>query len=219
MQGLNSKKEAVLVDAIEKSNEQRYQLMPEMSKKAFESLKADIKKNGLRVPIDVDEDGNILDGYHRWRACRELNMDCETRTVSCPNEEEKIRYSLMTNIARRQLTAAQRKETAKTIRRSLGSSDAEIAKMLAVDNATVWRWFNNAKKPTVTVSELRQEIADHKDRADRLKARLEDSREMHQKGLNLIASFLATLESKSERGFDEALISKAIEYLASCDLQ
>ena len=40
-------------------------LLPPLSTEEFEALKASIKAEGIRAPIDVDEVGNVLDGFHR----------------------------------------------------------------------------------------------------------------------------------------------------------
>ncbi len=45
---------------------EKYQVMPSMPPEQFAALKADIAERGVLVPIDVDEDGHILDGHHRY---------------------------------------------------------------------------------------------------------------------------------------------------------
>ena len=40
----------------------------------FEKLKTSIVENGFKQPVVCLEDGTIVDGEHRWRACRELGM-------------------------------------------------------------------------------------------------------------------------------------------------
>jgi hypothetical protein len=52
-------------------------LMPEMSERDFATLKEDISKHGVRVPILVYH-SQILDGRHRYRACQELGIPCPT---------------------------------------------------------------------------------------------------------------------------------------------
>jgi hypothetical protein len=42
--------------------------MNELAPEIYEALKADIARNGISVPIEIDENGNILDGHHRYRA-------------------------------------------------------------------------------------------------------------------------------------------------------
>jgi hypothetical protein len=51
-----------------------HNLLPLLSEKDFESLKASIKAAGLDVPVIVDKGGVILDGHHRFKACKELGI-------------------------------------------------------------------------------------------------------------------------------------------------
>jgi len=50
-------------------------LFPELPPADYEALKEDIRRNGVKVPILV-HGGQILDGRHRYRACRELGIRC-----------------------------------------------------------------------------------------------------------------------------------------------
>ena len=45
------------------SPKHRYQVMPDLSLEERAALKADIAANGVRIPIEVDEEGNIIDGF------------------------------------------------------------------------------------------------------------------------------------------------------------
>lgn len=40
----------------------------------FEKLKQSIVENGFKQPVVVLDDGTIVDGEHRWRACKDLGM-------------------------------------------------------------------------------------------------------------------------------------------------
>ena len=42
-------------------------LLPPLSTDEFNALKADTKANGIRDPICVDENGEILVGHHRFK--------------------------------------------------------------------------------------------------------------------------------------------------------
>jgi ParB-like chromosome segregation protein Spo0J len=50
-------------------------LFPTLPPADYEALKEDIRRNGVKVPILV-HGGQILDGRHRYQACRELGIRC-----------------------------------------------------------------------------------------------------------------------------------------------
>lgn len=54
--------------------------MPELPASEYQALKADIEENGQLVPILL-LDGLIIDGRHRYRACEELDMECECEDI------------------------------------------------------------------------------------------------------------------------------------------
>ncbi len=43
----------------------KYQLLPPLSPEDFAALEASIIEHGVLVPVEYDEEGNILDGHHR----------------------------------------------------------------------------------------------------------------------------------------------------------
>ena len=66
------------------------------------------KEHGQREPITLHE-GKILDGWHRYKACKDLNMKPETR--ECPLIDgggSALDFVTSMNIARRHLTIGQR---------------------------------------------------------------------------------------------------------------
>jgi ParB-like chromosome segregation protein Spo0J len=67
-----------------KTNQEYASLVPQLSKEEYESLKQSIKENGLWVPIVVNNDGVILDGHHRYKACQErgLIINCLTNFLN-----------------------------------------------------------------------------------------------------------------------------------------
>ncbi len=121
----------------------RYQLFPSLSEAAFRRLKADIAKRGVLVPIERDENGELLDGHHRVRAWQELAA--EGIHVEMPillrldmSESEKREHVRSVNLLRRHLTTAQRRAViADQLRESPDRSDRAIAKALAVSPSTV----------------------------------------------------------------------------------
>src|SRR5918995_1112338 len=51
-----------------------WQVMPPLSADEYQALKADIALRGVMVPVEYDQDGVIIDGHHRVRACQELGL-------------------------------------------------------------------------------------------------------------------------------------------------
>ena len=90
----------------------KFQVMPPLTDDDFAALMADIQANGLLMPVEVDEEGNVLDGHHRLRACRELGIEWRGngKVREGLTEAEKRRHALTLNIARRHLTGEQRRE-------------------------------------------------------------------------------------------------------------
>lgn len=78
---------------------------PPMSPEAFEELKADINENGVREKIVVFED-MILDGWHRYSACMELNV--KKPPIVEYEGDDPIAYVLSKNFHRRHMDKSQR---------------------------------------------------------------------------------------------------------------
>jgi site-specific DNA-methyltransferase (adenine-specific) len=75
-----------------------------MPAEQYEALKADIARRGVLVPVELDEDGSVLDGHHRARACAELGIaDYPTVTRRGLAEDGKREHVLKLNLLRRHL--------------------------------------------------------------------------------------------------------------------
>lgn len=116
----------------------KYQVLPELTPEEYEALKADIQANGVQIPVEVDEEGNIIDGYHRAKICQELGIDYPKNVRQGLSEEEKIDFVLRVNLNRRHLTREQRQELALKLRRR-GWSYPRIGETLGVGKSTVER--------------------------------------------------------------------------------
>lgn len=115
-----------------------YQLLPELSEGEFEALKADIGERGVMVPVEFDEDGNVLDGHHRLRACEELGVDCPSIVREGLSEVEKRSHARRMNLARRHLSSADKRAViADELRDNPELSNSALAKMLGVSDNTV----------------------------------------------------------------------------------
>jgi DNA-binding NarL/FixJ family response regulator len=113
-----------------------YQLLPRLTEDEFTSLKADIATNGIRVPIDVDEAGTIIDGHHRAWIAADLGVDCPRRVVAGLTDEQKRAHAIATNVYRRNLSRDQRREMVARLRAD-GMSLRTIAGHAQVDESTV----------------------------------------------------------------------------------
>ena len=78
----------------------------------YESFKRDIKERGLLIPIIVNNQGIILDGHHRFRACEELGIDCEYVIKDFENDLLEKLFIIDSNLKRRHLNSFQRIELA-----------------------------------------------------------------------------------------------------------
>jgi predicted transcriptional regulator len=101
-------------------------------------LRTSVERTGYVVaPIQVLPNGRIIDGHHRWRLARELDVPCPHQIVDLP-EEEAYQLAVDLNTERRQLTAEERREA---IRRKLAEqperSNVDIAREAGVSEFTV----------------------------------------------------------------------------------
>lgn len=117
----------------------KYQVMPELTAEEYLELKIDIATRGVMVPIEYDEYGNVLDGYHRLRICEELGIKNYPKVIRAGmNEAEKLTHARKLNIARRHLTCEQKRELIRDqLRATPEQSDRQIAKILGVHHTTV----------------------------------------------------------------------------------
>lgn len=132
----------------------RYQVMPDLTPEEYEALKADIAARGVQVPIEFDESGNVLDGHHRLRACSELGItDYPTITREGMTEEEKIVHAYKLNTARRHLAPEQLREAvAEALRRFPDKSNREIASIMGVSHPTVGKYRRQLEESGQVVS-------------------------------------------------------------------
>ena len=117
----------------------QYQLLPDLTESEYESLKAHIAEHGVLVPVEYDEDGNILDGHHRLRACVELGIT-DWPSIIRPGltEDEKRDHVLALNLERRHLTREQRQEVVAKLRAE-GWSYRRIGERLGIGQQTAMR--------------------------------------------------------------------------------
>lgn len=85
-----------------------YQMFDELSETEYARLKEDIRRRGILIPIEVDENGEILDGHHRGRIADELGIEAPTVVRSGWSEDEKRRHIYAVNTFRRHVSKPKR---------------------------------------------------------------------------------------------------------------
>jgi phage N-6-adenine-methyltransferase len=120
-------------------NASPYQFLPPLADDDFAELQADIAENGVQVPIVEDDQGNVIDGHHRIRACRELGItEWPVTVLGGLDEAAKRMTALRLNLHRRNLTREQRRELiAAAITEAPEKSDRAHAADLGVSHHTV----------------------------------------------------------------------------------
>jgi len=116
-----------------------YQFLPSLSLDEYEALRESIREKGVIEAVITDENGNIIDGHHRVKACAELGIEYPTRVIEGLSEEEKQDLSLELNMHRRHLTKEQKKELAVGLREQ-GWTQERIGKSLGVCQKTISNW-------------------------------------------------------------------------------
>ena len=131
-----------------------FQIYPELSPEEFAALRLSIATNGIIVPVEVDDDGNIVDGHHRVRAWNELRAkgvkvpEYERKVRAYESDDQKLEQALRLNQLRRHLTPDQRQEVVKELRKR-GWSARRIADVLDVGKSTVGRDLSTVPNGTV----------------------------------------------------------------------
>lgn len=119
-----------------------YQLFEPLTDEEYAALKADIAERGILVPVEVDEDGTLLDGHHRVRAWQELRSegivlpDYPRLVRAGMTEEQKREHARVLNLMRRHLSEEQREPHYKALRES-GWSYRRIAKLAGQSHETI----------------------------------------------------------------------------------
>ena len=87
-------------------------LLPRMSEEEFAELKASIQTEGQHYPIIVNEDLEVLDGHHRFRACIELGLEPDFEVRKFDDKLLEKKFVIEANLRRRHLNNFQLVELA-----------------------------------------------------------------------------------------------------------
>ena len=104
-------------------NPEYEKLLPKMSDEEFAELKASIQTEGQHYPIVANENLEVLDGHHRYRACVELGIEPDFEVRKFEDKLHEKKFVIEVNLRRRHLNKFQLVE--------LGMPLLEIEKELA----------------------------------------------------------------------------------------
>lgn len=121
--------------------------MPMMAAEEFRVLVESIRRFGQKETIKL-YDGKIIDGRHRYRACKEVGVCPKTEPIHLKDDETPEDYVRWLNAERRQLKDKAWKELILK-KRSEGKTERQIAKELNVSKTSVHRELSvGPKGPT-----------------------------------------------------------------------
>jgi ParB/RepB/Spo0J family partition protein len=127
-----------------KINKKLEEVVPKLKEEDYIALRNNIKEKGLLKPIDIMNDGTIIDGHHRFKVCRELGIVPETLVLkNIKTLEDALEYSFNINFARRQLTNFEKvlwysniiqlnNEPQEAIAKKLGICQEQLSKVMKV---------------------------------------------------------------------------------------
>jgi ParB-like chromosome segregation protein Spo0J len=107
-------------------------LLPPLSPDERAELLENIKQNGIKYPILVDEAGNVIDGHHRLVIARELGLsprEVPIETHRGLGEFKKREMALTLNTHRRQLDRDQKRKLIGSLLRLSRTSGAAVCRM------------------------------------------------------------------------------------------
>lgn len=118
---------------------QPYQVLPPLNKDDFAALRQSILDHGVRVPVEVDDEGNIIDGHNRAAICEAEGIKHYPKRINTGlTDWEKRTLARELNAARRHLSTAQKRELVEAqLRDTPTLSDRAIATRLGVSDKTV----------------------------------------------------------------------------------
>ena len=93
-------------------NPEYEKLLPKMSDEEFAELKISIQEEGQHYPIVVNEDLEVLDGHHRFRACTELGIEPDFEVRKFEDKIVEKKFVIEANLRRRHLNNFQLVELA-----------------------------------------------------------------------------------------------------------
>lgn len=114
----------------------RYQPFNDLPAAQFQALVKDVERNGVLIPIVVDENDRTIDGHQRRRAAAEAHVDCPRIVIAGLDEDEKRNLAITLNLFRRHLSGVERSKALQELA-NLGMSTRRIGEALGMPKSTV----------------------------------------------------------------------------------
>lgn len=93
-------------------NPEYEKLLPKMSDEEFAELKASIQAEGQHYPIVANENLEVLDGHHRFKACTQLSIEPDFEVRKFEDKLIEKKFVIVANLRRRHLNKFQLVELA-----------------------------------------------------------------------------------------------------------
>lgn len=125
----------------------RFQLFSPLPEDKYQALKADIQANGVLVPVEIDQNGQVLDGHHRIRAWKELRAegvqiaDYPRVIRSFDNDDDREEHAAKINCIHRDVSLEDKQRNALRWRNERGWTYERIGHALGVSHMTAYRWI------------------------------------------------------------------------------
>jgi len=129
--------------SVDRIRPNRYQPRKNFNAESLDELASSIKERGLLQPITVWQDENddsyeLIAGERRWRASRRAGLtEIDAIVRKNLNDEQKLGLSLIENIQREDLNAADTALAYRQLMKQFGASQTEIAQRVGKSKAAV----------------------------------------------------------------------------------
>lgn len=130
-----------------------FQPMPELTEDQYDALRDDIAKNGVIVPIVLDQRGRLLDGHNRRKIAAELGIECPSEVRQVADDDAAMALAVTLNCARRHLSREQVRQVIRgEIERRPDDSDRSIARRVGCSPSTVGAVRKEGVAPEITLT-------------------------------------------------------------------
>ncbi len=181
-----------------------YQLLDPLRPEEHAALEADIRERGVMVAVEVDENGNILDGHHRAEIAERLDLSYETVVRHFDSEAAKQEHVVKVNLCRRHLDAVAWGQlfakllAVKGVKRGRGG-DRKSAKSKDQSDTLIRDVAEELGVPEVTAKRRLKAADDFEKLPDAEKKRAAESEDPHAKGIAVKEHRRKAAEEKREQ--------------------